>query len=176
MSSKATREANAGVTLIELMVVLGIITTAVVLAIPNYLQWNRTYQLRQMTTNLQSSLSLARMTAMNRNATVTASLGTIACPPNTVYCGQYGVSFSATSGGVTTFGVLPPVIIQGSGVTATLTPAVVPAQIQFNSLGLRAGGPAGPQQIAITNADALTYSVVVTPAGKVRWCPASVCS
>lgn len=175
---------EGGFSLIELMVVVGIIATAAALAIPNYLQWNRSYQLRQMATDLQSGLSLARMAAMNRNATITATVGTINCPPNNAYCGQNGVSFSATAGGVTTNGVLPPILIQGNGVTTVvlqsnggpLTPAPVPVQIQFNSLGLRAIPPAGTQLITITNADALTYSVAVTPAGKVRWCASSTCS
>ena len=149
--------------MLEVMMVVVIIGISAAIAVPNYLQWNRTYQLRQATTDLQSSLSLARMAAMNRNTTVTMALGTITCPPDTVYCGLNGASFG---------GVIAPVPLQDRNVTAALTPG---PNVQLTSLGLLGGGVGADQIIRLINADALTYSIVITQGGKIRWCAANTC-
>jgi len=163
------RSNEHGFTLLEMMIVLSIIGTVFALAIPNYLQWNRTYQLRQATTDLHGSLTLARMTAMNRNTTVTMTLGAISCPPNTVYCGTIGASFA---------GIIAPVPLQSRKITSALTTGGT--TVQLSSLGLRIGGPVPPgdqnQYITLTNTDNLTYSIVITPGGKIRWCAASTCT
>jgi type IV fimbrial biogenesis protein FimT len=150
--------------MLEVMMVVAIIGVTAAIAVPNYLQWNRTYQLRQATTDLHASLTLARMAAMNRNATITMTLGTIMCPPETGYCGLNGASFG---------GAIVPVTFQDRGVTTTFTSGT---SVQLNSLGLRVGGPGGNQIIRLTNTDNVTYSIVITPGGKVRWCPANTCS
>ena len=159
------RSNEHGFTLLEMMIVLSIIGTVFALAIPNYLQWNRTYQLRQATTDLHGSLTLARMTAMNRNTTVTMTLGAIPCPPNTVYCGTIGASFA---------GIIAPVPLQSRKITSALTTGGT--TVQLSSLGLRIGGPVGNQLITLTNTDNLTYSVVITPGGKIRWCATNTCA
>jgi prepilin-type N-terminal cleavage/methylation domain-containing protein len=154
-----------GFTLLELMIALAIVTTVSALAIPNYLVWNRTYQLRQATTELQGNLNLARMTAMNRNTSVTMTLGPILCPPDTAYCGINGVSFG---------GILSPLPLASGKIIGNLTTGG--STVQLSSLGLRIGGPVGNQLITLTNTDNLTYSIVITPGGKIRWCPANTCS
>jgi type IV fimbrial biogenesis protein FimT len=153
-----------GFSLLELMVTVAIVGVVCALAIPNYLVWSRTYQLRQATTDLHGNLNLARMTAMNRNAPVTITLGPISCPPDTIYCGINGASFG---------GVLPPIPLANGKITGTLTTGGT--TVQLSSLGLRIGGPVGNQLITLTNTDNLTYSIVVTPGGKIRWCPANTC-
>jgi prepilin-type N-terminal cleavage/methylation domain-containing protein len=152
-----------GFSTLEVMTVIIIIGITAAIAVPNYVQWNRTYQLRQAATDLQSSLSLARMAAMNRNTTVTMTLGMITCPPETVYCGLNGASFG---------GVIWPVPLQDRNVTATLTPG---PNVQFTSLGLLGGGVGADQIVRLINVDALTYSIVITQGGKVRWCAAITC-
>jgi prepilin-type N-terminal cleavage/methylation domain-containing protein len=154
-----------GFTLLELMVAVGILTTVFAMAIPNYLLWNRTYQLRQAATDLQGNLNLARMTAMNRNTSMTMTLGSIPCPPETLYCGIRGASFG---------GIIPPLPFANGKIVATLITGGT--TVQLSSLGLRVGGPVGNQLITLTNSDNLTYSVVITPGGKIRWCPTNICS
>jgi prepilin-type N-terminal cleavage/methylation domain-containing protein len=154
-----------GFTLLELMVTVAIVGVVCALAIPNYLVWSRTYQLRQATTDLQGNLILARMTAMNRNTAVTMTLGPIPCPPDIAYCGANGASFG---------GIIPPVPLASRKVTGVLTTGGT--TVQLSSLGLRIGGPVGNQLITLTNTDNLTYSIVITPGGKIRWCPANTCS
>src|SRR5881409_689304 len=64
---------QAGFTIGELMVVVGIMAFAVAIAVPNYIRWNSTAQLKQATTELQGELNLARLSAMNRNRSVTVT-------------------------------------------------------------------------------------------------------
>lgn len=165
------RSNERGSSMLEVMTVVVIIGITAAIAVPNYLRWNRTYQLRQATTDMHSNLTLARMAAMNRNTTVTMTLGPIACPPETTYCGVNGVSFG---------GIFPPLPLAVNNITWALVPASVPSTVQLSSLGLRVGPPAGSppvgdQVITLTNTDNLKYSIVITPGGKIRWCAANTC-
>ena len=163
------RSNEHGFTLLEMMIVLSIIGTVFALAIPNYLQWNRTYQLRQATTDLHGSLTLARMTAMNRNTTVTMTLGAIPCPPKTTYCGTIGASFA---------GIISPVPLQSRKITSALTTGGT--TVQLSSLGLRIGEPVPPgdqnQYITLTNTRQSYLFRCDHPGGKIRWCAASTCT
>lgn len=148
-----------GFTLIEVLIVVGIMALSAALAVPNWIQGNARYQLRQAATELQGVFSLARMAAMNQNTTV------IATP--SVAGGQLTVTFTNPNGAT----VMSPFTESIREITN-----VTGGAIQFNSLGLRVGGPAGVQIVQITNRDGVIYSVEVTPGGKVRWCASTGCS
>lgn len=151
--------AETGFSLLELCIVVTILGLAAALAVPNYLEWNARYQLRQATTEFQSHLSLARMAAMNQNTTV------IVTP--SVSGGQLSATFTNPSGGQ----VMPPFIE-----TMREIAAVAGGPVQFNSLGLRIGGGTGIQTVTLTNRSGLTYSIGITPGGKVRWCASATCT
>lgn len=170
-----------GSSMLEVMTVVVIIGITAAIAVPNYLVWNRTSQLRQAATDLQSNLALARMTAMNVNSTVTMTIGPIACPPDTVSCGVIGATFTRVLNTVPPATVLtvPSIPLASRNITASLVTGGT--TVQISSLGLRIGGPVPPapdlnQYVTLTNTDNLTYSIVVTPGGKVRWCAAARCS
>ena len=151
------RAPQAGFTIGELMVITGIIAISVALAVPNYVRWNTTSQLKQATTELQGELSLARLSAMNRNRSVTVTLATVN--------NRVTATFADGSGA----GVMPQ---------HTMLPLVTGftgGPITFSSLGVRVGGGAGNQLITLTNSQALTYSIAVTPAGKSTWCARATC-
>lgn len=139
-----------GFTLIEVMIVCSIIAIMTMVAAPAYVQWKARYQMRQATTELAGNISLARMAAMNRNAAVTVNLALIA--------GKVNVAFG---------GVFPPVTMPDkiTGVTG--------GPLQFTQRGLLAA--TGNQTVTLTSDQGSTYSVVVTPAGKVNWCPKASC-
>jgi prepilin-type N-terminal cleavage/methylation domain-containing protein len=140
-----------GFTLIEVMIACAIVGILTMVAVPNYLQWNARYQLKQGTTELAGSLSLARMAAMNRNLAVTVQLALVS--------GKVNVDFG---------GVFPPVLLPRSIVSFTGGPT-----IQFTQQGL--SGSAANQTVALVSEQGTTYSIVVTPAGKVNWCAKTTC-
>jgi Tfp pilus assembly protein FimT len=148
---------ESGMTLVEVMTVGAIIAIAVALGVPNYRLWTTKFQLKEGVAELQATISLARMAAMNQNTTV------IVTP--TLAGTQLNVAFTAPAG--TT--VLAPFVKTVNQTTAmTTTP---PNTITFNSMGLRVGGPAGAMQTIVFTNNGLVYSIGVNPAGKVRWCP-----
>jgi type IV fimbrial biogenesis protein FimT len=152
---------KAGFTLIEVMVTSAIIAIGAVLAVPAYLQWIAGYELRQATTELASTLTLARMTAKNRNAPVAVQLSVITCPPATSDCGHVSV----VSGALAAPTVLPGRITGFTG-----------GPVQFTPLGLLVGGV--NQVISVqaqTSNGTVSYSTVVMPSGKVSWCAKATC-
>ena len=148
---------QAGFTITELMVIVGIIALATALAVPNYSRWNTTSQLKQAATELQGELNLARLAAMNRNRSVTVTAA--------IVNGRVTATFIDGSGAQ----VMPPHTM------LPLVNGVTGGPITFGSLGIRVGGGAGNQLITLTNTQALTYSIAVTPAGKSTWCPRATC-
>lgn len=151
--------AERGFTLIEMMIVVAIIGISAALAGPNYNAWIARYQLRQSVAEITNQLMLARMGAMNRNSTVTASV-------------------TAANGHVT---------VSGTDATGTLVLANDQAlphitgfnpanpSIIFTSLGLRSGGGAADQVVQVTNDRGVIYSFRITPGGKASWCASSTC-
>lgn len=162
-SSPKTTE--AGVTLIELMAVVAIVALGTAFAVPNYIAWNTRNQLKQAVTELYGNLNLARMSAMNRNTTVTVQLASGVVDPDD---GRPKVTATFTdAGGVT--------VIQPQRMKTEITAFGGAAVVQFSSRGLRVGGGVGNQTITLTNSKGLSYEIQVTAAGKARWCPASPC-
>ena len=153
---------ESGFTLIEVMIAVAIVATATAIAVPNYLEWNARYQLRQATSEIWGHLNLARGAAMNRNTSVNVALA--------VASGKVTIA-TTTVGGMA---VLPTQTIQMGHVTGVNVIGGGP--IQFNSLGLRSSGAPGTNQnITVTNNQNLTYSIGVIPGGKAAWCPKSTC-
>ena len=151
---------EGGFTLIELMIVVAIIGLASALAVPNYIDWHAKYQLRQAATEIQNQLSVARISAMSRNSVVNVSL--------VLNGGKVQVSAVDASGA----SVIP--LVQMMDSVTGLSPA--PTVVAFSPLGIRSGGGAGNLLISISNNRGLSYSVRVTPRGRVNWCPAATCS
>jgi len=153
------KPSEGGFTLTEMMTVVAIVGIASALAVPNYLSWHAKYQLRQAATEIQNQLSVARISAMSRNSVVNVSL--------VLSGGKVQVSAGDASGA----SVIP--LTQMMDSVTGLTPA--PTTVAFSPLGIRSGGGAGNQQISISNNQGLSYSVRVTPRGKVSWCPTATC-
>lgn len=67
---------NSGYTLTEMMVIIAVIGILASLAIPNFINWLPNYRLRSGAEDIQSTLQLARLTAIKENETVTVAFNT----------------------------------------------------------------------------------------------------
>jgi prepilin-type N-terminal cleavage/methylation domain-containing protein len=149
-----------GFTLVEMMIVVGVISVISVLGVPNYTSWNARHQLRQASAEIQNQLAFARVSAMSRNSVVSVSVSASG--------GKVVLSATDASGA----SVVQPVALPGGVIGVTPQPTGV----TFLPLGIRSGGGTGNQLIVISNNQGLSYSVIVTPRGMVRWCPAPTCT
>jgi prepilin-type N-terminal cleavage/methylation domain-containing protein len=139
-----------GFTLVEVMIVCAIIAIVTMMSAPAYIQWTARYEMRQAVTELANNLSLARVAAKHRNAIVSVNLAVVSGHVN-----------------IQSGGLFPPVVLPRSIVAFSGGP------IQFTQMGL--SNAAANQTFTLTSDQNITYSVVVTPAGKVNWCPKAAC-
>ena len=167
--SKRHKTSQTGFTLIEILIVVAIIGIGSAIAVPTYIQWNARYVLRQAIADLATNLTMARMSARNRNIAVVSTLTLV------------GSTVTMTTTNVPgTVVVVPPVTFPPSiidvrdAATPFGAPAPPPVTIAFTPLGIQGAGTS-PLPVLITNNDGLTYSVFVTPSGKVNWCVKVTC-
>jgi type IV fimbrial biogenesis protein FimT len=154
---------QAGFTLIEVMIVVAIIGLASAIAVPSYIEWNARYELRQAIVELGTNLTMARMSARNRNIAVVSTLTLVGTK----------VTMNTTNVAGTVV-VLPPVTFPPSIIGVSDAANVTPVTIAFTPLGIRGAGTS-PLPVLIANNRGLTYSVFVTPSGKVNWCVKVTC-
>jgi len=137
---------NSGFTLIEMLVVIGIIAILSALLAPNVIGWMPQYRLRSAVMELGARVQQARLAAIKDNQSCTMSFNTanrsynITCLDNmTVNLVDYDPNISFTAS--------PPQVIN------------------FTSRGLTDG--AGTFVVSMTSQGGSTYSVSITPTGAV---------
>ncbi len=67
---------NSGFTMTELMVTIAVVAILASLAIPNFIAWLPNYRLQSGAEEIQSTLQLARITAIKENAAVKVTFNT----------------------------------------------------------------------------------------------------
>jgi type IV pilus assembly protein PilA len=159
-SARNSRPHHDGFTLLEVMIVVGILSIGAAIAIPNYQNWLAKSQLRQAAGEISTYLNFSKAAAMSRNRTVTAALALSAGELRLTATDAAGVIFDQR--------------LKVSRVTGVTV--VGGGNVAFNSQGLRASGIFGSSQlITISNDTGLTYSVRVSQSGNSAWCPQSTC-
>ena len=191
---------NAGVTLIEMMVVVAIISALTAVAVPAYVAWNSKAKLRDATALVASNINLARVGAINQgtNVTVTVCYKTATCPAVPV------ATVNPTPNQVTVFfrnpagADLMPILTLNSliALTDASNGAVTsPQDVLYSPVGMRQFTGTNANNLCITNTGAYTacgggnaqafnfknernlnYRVVVAPSGKTTWCYTPTCA
>jgi prepilin-type N-terminal cleavage/methylation domain-containing protein len=173
-----------GFTLTEMIVVVAIIGLVTAFAVPNYLDWNRKYQLKDAVGLVHANLGMVRLNAINQNATatITVTQASATAPVTVAFTGVVGFPTLTLSSEVSLTNAAGATV--GSGVSS-------PQTIQFNSMGLKvnptnannicSGSPctaATSQYLNFKNTrnPPNNYRIVVFPTGKISWCYSSSCT
>jgi prepilin-type N-terminal cleavage/methylation domain-containing protein len=170
---------NGGYTLLEMLVVLAIVGVLVVVAVPNFMAWNQKFKLKSDVANLAGTLAFARMTAINQNTAVIATVDQLPSGPVTV-------TFTSPLGAP----ILPPITMDG---VVQLTDAVggtgaSPQDVRFNNMGswvntgtvnnicIPTACPAVSQVLNFRNSGPDNYRIVILQTGKIIWCNIPACT
>lgn len=174
----------------EMMVVVGIIALLSAIAIPNYLDWNRKYQLRGAVGDLYGNLQLARMSAMNQNATVTVTVtqGASPSPVSVTFQDAAGAAVMPALTFVTGLSltnaagasVSSPQVVQFTSSGRPADPSTTPSA--SNNLCITTSGAyatcsrSTPQALNFKNTADVNYRIAITTTGKVSWCYSASCA
>ena len=164
---------EAGFTLTEIMVVVGIIGLLVMVAVPNFLDWNSKARLKDGVSLLQGNMAMARMNAINQNTNVTVTLCYVnACPlvpaPNPVPSPSTVTAYFRGAGG----DVLPPLTLNSDTLLTDASQDAInfgglnaPQDVTFNTFGMRINltTAASPNNLCITNSGAATACTNTAP-------------
>jgi len=185
-------KAKAGFTLTEVTIIVAIIGFLTMVAVPNFLNWNRKYQLKDAVATLHGNIGLARMSAINQSTTVTVTV------TQTSPTAQVTVTFRNSANA----DVIPPLTLVPEVSLTNATGATVgagvssPQDVQLSPMGMRrntgnannlcilaAGAYTGAacaananQAFNFKNTTGLNYRIVVTSTGKASWCYSSSCA
>ncbi|MBY0575327.1 MAG: GspH/FimT family pseudopilin [Gallionellaceae bacterium] len=162
------RFAQRGVTLIELMIAIIIVSILLAIALPNFNAWVQNAQIRTATESIQNGLQLARAEAVRRNEAVNFILGS-------------GSGWTVSTVAVPGTPIQSRVSSEGSvNVTVTVTPAGA-TTATFNTLGRLANPAAAPTQIDLDVPVSILPAnqskelrINITSGGQIRSCDPNV--
>jgi type IV fimbrial biogenesis protein FimT len=136
---------DSGFTMTELMVTIGVVAILASLAIPNFIAWLPNYRLQSGAEEIQSTLQLARFTAIKENASATVSFDIA------------NESYRASIGGKTFRGGRMP-----AGIDINSAAFGGGTFVQFNNQGYAINNTNGTAQVRNSSGRAKTITVYIT--------------
>lgn len=167
-----------GFTLVEMMVVVGIVAVMMAVAIPGFSRMVARNEVQQAAREIAATLQTSRMLAMNVNAPVAITPQLVAgADGQSLQLAVVNANTGAPVTNPTTGAVLSTGLqVKAVNITSLTAPGGGPVTpVTFNSQGLLA--PVGtPGQVwLVTNVPQNTvYSISISPGGRVRWCGVAV--
>ena len=163
---KARRHRQAGFTMLELMIAIGIIAILSAIAVPNIISWLPNYRLKAAARDVISNFQKAKMEAVKRNVTVVLDF----VPASNMYemfvddgAGGGNANNFTRDGGETLLGTF------GMPNDVTLSSASFSGGTQkagFNSRGLPANGRTG--NVILLNNNSRYYKATLSLAGNIK--------
>lgn len=162
------RFAQRGVTLIELMIAIIIVSILLAIALPNFSAWIQNAQIRTATESIQNGLQLARAEAVRRNEAVSFILGS-------------GSSWTVSAVAVPGTPIQSRTSGEGSAnVTVVVTPGGA-TTTTFNALGRLANPGTAPTQIdldvpasILPAGQSKDLRINITAGGQIRSCDPNI--
>ena len=179
------RRREQGVTLIELMVGLTIISCLLLVGMPSFSGWIQDLQIRGAAESIESGLLLARSEAIRRNRPVQLSLADagglvewqVGCVAVAADCPELIAQRRRGEGGRNTRMAAATVAADAAFDTALAAGAGLPVSIAFNGMGLLAGAAPNRIEVSHVTLGSARRLVIVIGAGLVRLCnPAHGCA
>lgn len=186
------RKKQAGMSLIELMIAIVIVSLLMVAGAPSFSLWVQSAQTRTAAESILNGLQIARTEAVRRNANVRFALTnatgavawTVGCVNVTADCPADIQSRSANEGGTNpragaSVAVLPSPIPANHFNTALAAGAALPAGVTFDGIGRIPTANIGTDiaRIDVTNAanaNARRMVIIVGTGGQTRMCDPAI--
>ncbi len=175
---RARNISQGGFSLVEMMVVVGIVAVMLAMGIPAFSRMMARNEVQQAAREMAATLQTSRMLAMNVNAPVAITPQLAAGPDGqslqliVVNANTGAPVANPTTGAVLSTGLQ----VKAVNITSLTAPGGGPVNtVTFNSQGLLA--PVGtPGQVWLVNnvLQNTVYSITISPGGRVRWCGVAV--
>lgn len=167
---------TAGVTLIELLIVITVLSIMLFFALPNFSVWLQNTQIRTAGEAVLNGLQLARAEAVRRNVNVELTLDLVG--------GVVSSSWTARVPGPPSEVIQTRLAGEGSSAAAVAITPPGARTVTFNSFGTVAANADGTNQIteikidspALAAADSRELCIMVRAGGNVRMCDPQVVS
>jgi type IV fimbrial biogenesis protein FimT len=181
---RVLRRETSGITLVELMVGLAVISCLLLVGMPSLTNWIQDLQIRGAAESIQSGMLLARSEAIRRNRPVRLTLADagglvewrLGCVPSDADCPALIAERKRGEGGLNTRMAAASAAPAAGFGTALAVGAGLPASVTFNAMGQSSGPAPNRVEVSHVTAGSARRLVILIDAGMVRICRPQDCA